>query len=135
MYLKVSPWKGDMRFGKKGKLSSRFIGPFEILERVGAVAYRLALPPSFSSIHDVFHISMLRKYVSDPTKVVRLEPIEIRSDLSYIEEPIQILDRKEQRLRSKVINQVKVLWRNHGVEEATWEPESDMRANYPHLFE
>jgi Retroviral aspartyl protease/RNase H-like domain found in reverse transcriptase/Reverse transcriptase (RNA-dependent DNA polymerase)/Integrase zinc binding domain/Retrotransposon gag protein/Zinc knuckle len=135
VYLKVSPWKGVMRFGKKGKLSPRFIGPFEILERVGAVAYRLALPPSFSSIHNVFHISMLRKCMTDPTKVVRLEPIEIRSDMSYIEEPVQILDRREHVLRSNVVNQVKVLWRNHGIEESTWEPESDMQANYPHLFE
>ncbi|KAL5537390.1 hypothetical protein UlMin_045543 [Ulmus minor] len=102
VFLKVAPMKGVMRFGKKGKLSPRYIGPFEILERIGKVAYKLALPPEL--------------------------------DLTYQEQPVQILDRKDKALRNKVIPLVKVLWRNHKVEEATWEREDEMRAKYPHLF-
>ena len=99
------------------------------------MAYRLALPPSMSRVHNVFHISMLRKYVKDPNHIIELEPDEIAEDLTYEEIPVKVLDKKEQILRSKVIPQVKVLWRNHDVEEMTWELESEMRAKYPHLFE
>ncbi|KAL5559110.1 hypothetical protein UlMin_035321 [Ulmus minor] len=120
--------------GKKGKLSPRYIGPFEILERVGKVAYRLALPQELSSVHNVFHVSMLKKYIPDPSHVLEHEPIEVHEDLSYEEQPVQILDKKEKTLRNKVIPLVKVLWRNHKVEEATWEREDDMRKRYPHLF-
>ncbi|KAM6553468.1 hypothetical protein CsatB_014230 [Cannabis sativa] len=126
--------KGIRRFGKKGKLSPRFIGPFEILEKVGQVAYRLALPPSLSAVHNVFHVSMLRKYVSDPMHVLSYEALELQPDLSYDEQPVQILDRKEKVLRTKTISLVKVLWRNSKVEEATWELETDMRAQHPELF-
>ncbi|KAM6587662.1 hypothetical protein CsatA_010267 [Cannabis sativa] len=126
--------KGIRRFGKKGKLSPRFIGPFEILEKVGQVAYRLALPPSLSAVHNVFHVSMLRKYVSDPMHVLSYETLELQPDLSYDEQPVQILDRKEKVLRTKTISLVKVLWRNSKVEEATWELETDMRAQHPELF-
>ncbi|KAL5565244.1 hypothetical protein UlMin_028408 [Ulmus minor] len=134
VFLKVAPMKGVMRFGKKGKLSPRYIGPFEILERIGKVAYKLALPPELAAVHNVFHVSMLRKYVSDPSHVLASEPIEVREDLTYQEQPVQILDRKDKALRNKVIPLVKVLWRNHKVEEATWEREDEMRAKYPHLF-
>ncbi|KAL5542066.1 hypothetical protein UlMin_009776 [Ulmus minor] len=120
--------------GKKGKLSPRYIGPFEILERIGKVAYKLALPSELAAVHNVFHVSMLRKYVSDPSHVLVSEPIEVREDLTYQEQPVQILDRKDKALRNKVIPLVKVLWRNHKVEEATWEREDEMRAKYPHLF-
>ncbi|KAL5568353.1 hypothetical protein UlMin_024928 [Ulmus minor] len=116
-----------------GKLSPRYIGPFEILERIGKVAYKLALPSELASVHNVFHVSMLRKYVSDPSHVLESEPIEVREDLTYQEQPVQILDRKYKALRNKVIPLVKVLWRNHKVEEATWEREDEMRAKYPHL--
>ncbi|KAL5553282.1 hypothetical protein UlMin_040683 [Ulmus minor] len=126
---------GVMRFGKKGKLSPRFIGPFEILERVGKVAYKLALPPELSSVHNVFHVSMLKKYVSGPSHVLEHEPIQVNEDLTYEEKPVQILDRKDKTLRNKVIPLVKVLWRNHKIEEATWEREDDMRINYPELFQ
>ncbi|KAM6563348.1 hypothetical protein CsatB_023346 [Cannabis sativa] len=126
--------KGIRRFGKKGKLSPRFIGPFEILEKVGQVAYRLALPPSLSAVHNVFHVSMLRKYVSDPMHVLSYETLELQPDLSYDEQPVQILDKKEKVLRTKTISLVKVLWRNSKVEEATWELEFDMRAQHPELF-
>ncbi|KAL5572223.1 hypothetical protein UlMin_021820 [Ulmus minor] len=107
---------------------------FLILERIGKVAYKLALPPELSSVHNVFHVSMLRRYVSDPSHVLENEPIEVHEDLTYEEQPVQILDRKDKTLRNKVISLVKVLWRNHMVEEATWEREDEMRTKYPHLF-
>ncbi|KAL0539815.1 hypothetical protein IC582_024036 [Cucumis melo] len=135
VFLKVAPMKGVLRFERKGKLSPRFVGPFEILERIGPVAYRLALPPSLSTVHDVFHVSMLRKYVPDPSHVVDYEPLEIDENLSYVEQPVEVLAREVKTLRNKEIPLVKVLWRNHRVEEATWEREDDMRSRYPELFE
>ncbi|KAL0561760.1 hypothetical protein IC582_002201 [Cucumis melo] len=135
VFLKVAPMKGVLRFERRGKLSPRFVGPFEILERIGPVAYRLALPPSLSAVHDVFHVSMLRKYVPDPSHVMDYEPLEIDENLSYVEQPVEILAREVKTLRNKQIPLVKVLWRNHRVEEATWEREDDMRSRYPELFE
>ncbi|KAL0561349.1 hypothetical protein IC582_001774 [Cucumis melo] len=135
VFLKVAPMRGVVRFERRGKLSPRFVGPFEILERIGPVAYRLALPPSLSTVHDVFHVSMLRKYVSDPSHVVDYEPLEIDENLSYVEQPVEVLAREVKTLRNKQIPLVKVLWRNHRVEEATWEREDDMRSRYPELFE
>ena len=134
VFLRVSPMRGVKRFGVKGKLSPRFIGPFEVLDRIGEVAYRLAMPPSLSAVHNVFHVSMLRKYVSDPSHVLSYENLELDEDLSYEEKPVQILDRKEKVLRTKTIALVKVLWRNSKSEEATWELESDMRDRFPELF-
>lgn len=110
VFLKVSPWKGLMRFGKKGKLSPRFIGPFEILKRIGAVAYELALPPNLQQVHNVFHVSMLRKYNADARHIVEYEQVNLQPDLSYVEQPVEITDRKEQVLRNKVVKLVKVLW-------------------------
>ncbi|KAA0036944.1 pol protein [Cucumis melo var. makuwa] len=135
VFLKVPPMKGVLRFEKKGKLCPRFVGPFEILEQIGPVAYRFALPPSFSAVHDVFHVSMLRRYVTDPMHVVDFEPLQISENLSYEEQPVEILAKEVKKLRSREISLVKVLWRNHGVEEATWEREEDMRAQYPELSE
>ncbi|TYK03209.1 pol protein [Cucumis melo var. makuwa] len=135
VFLKVAPMKGVLRFEKRGKLSPRFVGPFEILERIGPVAYRLALPPSLSTVNDVFHVSMLRKYVPDPSHVVDYEPLEIDENLSYTEQPVEVLARQVKMLRNREIPLVKVLWRNHRMEEATWEREDDMRSRYPELFE
>ncbi|KAL0559074.1 hypothetical protein IC582_003663 [Cucumis melo] len=135
VFLKVAPMRGVLRFERRGKLSPRFVGPFEILERIGPVTYRLVLPPSLSTVHDVFHVSMLRKYVPDPSHVVDYEPLEIDENLSYVEQPIEVLAREVKTLRNKEIPLVKVLWRNHRVEEATWEREDDMRSRYPELFE
>ncbi|KAL4028569.1 hypothetical protein IC575_011766 [Cucumis melo] len=135
VFLKVAPMRGVVRFERRGKLSPRFVGPFEILERIGPVAYRLALPPSLSTVHDVFHVSMLRKYVPDPSHVVDYEPLEIDENLSYTEQPVEVLAREVKTLRNKEIPLVKVLWRNHRVEEATWEREDDMKSRYPELFE
>ncbi|XP_073152852.1 uncharacterized protein [Henckelia pumila] len=95
VFLKVSPWKVVLRFGKKGKLSPRYIGSFEILDKVGARSYRVALPPNLEGIHDVFHVLMLRKYISNPSHVIRHEPIQWTPDLSYEEVPVQILDTQE----------------------------------------
>ncbi|XP_057985281.1 uncharacterized protein LOC131170230 [Hevea brasiliensis] len=134
VFLKVSQWKKVMRFGRKEKLSHRFIGPYEILERVGPLAYRLALPPELDRIHNVFHVSMLRRYRSDPSHVLPLESIEVSSDLTYDKEPVAILARETKQLRNKQIPPVKVLWRNHSRKEATWEREEDMRRQHPQLF-
>ncbi|KAB2632511.1 S ribonuclease [Pyrus ussuriensis x Pyrus communis] len=127
VFLKLSPWRGVVRFGKKGKLSPRYIGPYVVTERVGEVAYRLELPPELARVHNVFHVSMLRHYVADPSHVIPPQPLEINPDLTYDEEPVTIIDWKEKVLRSKTVNLVKVLWRNHSVEEATWETEDRMR--------
>ena len=129
VFLRLSPWKGVVCFRKRGKLSPRYI-----VERIGPVAYRLDLPEELSRVHNVLHISMLRKYISDPSHVLETLEIELRDDLSYEEQPVQILGREEKELRNKTISLVKVLWRNHLVEEATWEREDQMRSQYPHLF-
>ena len=134
VYLKVSPMKGVVRFGKRGKLGPRYIGPFRITKRVGPVAYELALPSELSHVHNVFHVSMLRKCIQSADQVIKHEPLDVQENLSYIEHPVQILDRRDQVLRNKTIPLVKVLWRNHRMEEATWEREDDMHAKYPHLF-
>ncbi|XP_070006001.1 uncharacterized protein [Nicotiana sylvestris] len=109
--LKVSPMKGIMTFGKKSKLSPRFIGPFEVLRRIGEVAYELALLPSVSSVHPMFHVSMLRKYIGDPSHVLDFSTVQLDDDLSYDVEPVVILERQVRKLRSKDIASVKVQWR------------------------
>ena len=126
--------KGVKRFGKKGKLSPHFIGPFDILDKAGVLAYRLALPPTLSGIHNVFHVSMLRKYVSDPTHVLDYEPLKLRDNLTYEESPIRIVDREEKQLWNKRILLVKIIWKNHAIEEATWEHGGEILAKYPYLF-
>ncbi|XP_070004044.1 uncharacterized protein [Nicotiana sylvestris] len=122
-----------MRFGKKGKLSLIFIGPFEILRRVGKAAYEFALPPSLVGVHPVFHVSMLRRHLGDLWHVLDLSSVQLDKDLSYIEEPVAILDRQVRKLKSKNIASVKVQWRGQLVEEATWEIEQDMRSRYPNI--
>ena len=134
VFLKVMPKRGVVRFGKRGKLSPKFIGPFEILERVGTVAYRLALPPSISGVHGVFHVSMLWKYTPDPTHVVNWGEIEVDTDGTFEEGPMCIMDSRELVLRRKTVRLVMVLWQHRGVEESTWEREDTMRATYPFLF-
>ena len=119
VFLKMSPWKGVLRFGKQGKLSPRYIRPYEIVSKVGPVAYKLKLPPELSRIHDTFHVSMLRKYILDPSHVLREQPLQLKENLTYEETPVQIVDHKEQVLRTKVIPLVKVLWMNHERETAT----------------
>ena len=104
VFLKISPTKGMMRFGKSGKLSPRYVGPFEILKRVVAVAYQLALPPTLTSAHDVFHVSMLKKYVSDASHKIDFKDLEIQEDMSYIEKPLKIFDTKVKVLRTKLFH-------------------------------
>ena len=115
-------------------MSPRFIGSYEVIEKVGLVAYRFALPSGLEKIHNVFHVSMLRRYRSDPSHVVSSETIKLRPDLTYEEEPVEILAREVKELRNKQIPLVKVLWRNHKTEEATWENEEAMRQQYSQLF-
>ena len=128
------PKRGVVRFGKHGKLSPRFIEPFEILEWVGTITYRLALPPSMSGVHEVLHVSMLRKYTLDPAHVVDWGQFEVDTDGSFKEGPVCILDSRDKVLRRKTVRLVRVLWRHYGVEEPTWEREDTMRATYPFLF-
>ena len=119
VFLRISLWKGALRFGKRGKSSPRYIGPYRIVERIGEVAYRLELSSDLERIHDVFHVSMLRKYIPDPPHVLTEQPVEIQENLKYEEDPVQILERRNQVLRNNTLILVKVLWRSHTVEEAT----------------
>ena len=128
------PKRGVVRFGNRGKLSSRFIWPFEILERVGTVAYRLALPPNMLGVHEVFHVSMLRKYTLDPSHVVDWEEIEVDMNETFEEGPVYIIDSRDQVLRRKTMRLVRVLWQHRGVKKSTWEREDTMLATYPFLF-
>ena len=128
------PKSGVVRFGKHGKLSPRFIRPFEILERIGTVAYRLALLPSMTGVHKVFHVSMLRKYTPDPAHVVDWGQIKVDTDGTFEKGLVCILDSRDQVLRRKTVRLVLVLWRHYGVDESTWEREDTMRATYPFLF-
>ena len=116
---------------KAKKLTPKFIGPYQILERIGKVAYRIALPPVLSLIHDVFHVSQLRKYTPDPSHVITPDDIQLRDNLSF---EIKIADRKMKRLRTKEIPLVKVIW-NEATRDATWELESKIRELYPGLFD
>ena len=135
VFLRVSPWRGIARFGKHGKLSPRYVGPYEILERIGPLAYRLALPRELSQVHDVFHVSMLRRYRSDPSHVIDVTDVEVSERVTYEEKPEEILEREVKRLRTKEIPMVKVKWSYHSPREATWEVEETMRKKYPKLFE
>ncbi|KAH0712365.1 hypothetical protein KY289_008324 [Solanum tuberosum] len=121
--------KGVMRFGKKGKLSPRYVGPYQILKRIGKVAYELDLPYELAPVHPVFHVSMLKKCIEDPVSIFPLEGLGVDESLSYEEVPVEILDRQVKRLRNKEIASVKVLWRNHLVKGATWEGEADMKSS------
>ena len=125
------PKRGVIRFGKRGKLSSRFIRLFEILERVGVVEYRLASPPSMSGVYEVFHVSILQKYIPDPAHVMDWGQIEVDTDGTFEEGLVFILDSHDQVFQCKIVRLVRVLWRHYGVEESTWECEDMMRATIP----
>nr|GEU98061.1 putative reverse transcriptase domain-containing protein [Tanacetum cinerariifolium] len=132
--LKVSPRKGVVRFGKRGKLSPRYVGPFEIVERVGPVAYRLRLPKELVGVHDTFHVSKLKKCLADVNLHVPLDEVNVDDKLRFVEETIEILDRGVKKLKRRWIPIVKVRWNSQRGPEFTWEQEDEMKHNYPHLF-
>jgi hypothetical protein len=135
VYLKVSPMRGVKRFSVKGKLSPRYVGPFKIMGRRGEVAYQLELPENLSGVHNVFHMSQLKKCLRVPKEQLPLEELDINGDLVYIEYPIKILEVAERITRIKIIRMCKVQWNRHPEDEATWEREEDLKSEYPHLFE
>ncbi|WVZ58215.1 hypothetical protein U9M48_008503 [Paspalum notatum var. saurae] len=130
VYLRVSQMKSVYRFGVKGKLALRYVGPFQIIERCGSVAYRLELPPHLAAVHDVFHVSQLRKCLRVPEEVVDTSQIWIEPYLTYEEKPIKVLDQKQRSTRRKTVNFYKVQWSNHSAKEATWETEEYLQTKY-----
>ncbi|GJX85651.1 putative reverse transcriptase domain-containing protein [Tanacetum coccineum] len=128
--FKVSPWKGVVRFGKKGKLAPRFVKPFEITERIGPVAYKLRLPEELNGVHDTFHVSNLKKCLADPALQVPLDEIQVDAKLNFVEEPVEILEREFKKLKQSRIAIVKVWWNSKRGPEFTWERKDQMRLNY-----
>jgi hypothetical protein len=134
VYLKVSPMRGTRRFKVKGKLAPRYVGPFMIVDRKGEVAYQLALPPQLSDVHDVFHVSQLKKCLRVPEEQLPMEEHDLGGDLTYSERMVEILDTTERVTRNKIIKMCKVQWSHHTEDKATWEHEEELRADYPELF-
>ncbi|GKC30101.1 hypothetical protein Tco_1037395 [Tanacetum coccineum] len=132
--LKVLPWKGVVSFGKKGKLSPRYVGPFEILERIGPVAYRLRLSEELSGVHDTFHVLNLKKCLADASLHVPLDEIKVDKTLRFVKEPVEIMDREIKSLKRSKISLVKVRWNSKRGPEFTWEREDYMKSKYPQLF-
>ncbi|GJY89631.1 putative reverse transcriptase domain-containing protein [Tanacetum coccineum] len=132
--LKVSPWKGDVRFGKRGKLSPHYIGPFRILARVGHVAYTLELPEELKGIHSTFHVSNLKKCLTKGDVVIPMDDIQLDDKLHMIEEPMEVVDKEVKRLKQSRIPIVKVRWNSQRGPEFTWEREDQIKKKYPHLF-
>jgi hypothetical protein len=134
VYVKVSPMRGIRRFNVRGKLAPRYIGPFKVLERKGEVAYRLELPPNLSGVHDVFHVSQLKKCLRVPEEQAPIEGLDVQEDLTYIKQPVKILETSKRVTRNKKIKMCRVQWSHHIEDEATWEQEDELRKTYPDLF-
>jgi hypothetical protein len=134
VYLKVSPMRGTRRFKVEGKLAPRYVGPFKIVDNKGEVAYQLELPPQLSDVHDVFHVSQLKKCLRVPEEQLQMEELDLGGDLAYSERPVKILDITERVTHSKVIKMCKVQWSHHTEDEAIWEHEEELRADYPELL-
>jgi hypothetical protein len=134
VYLKVPPMRGTCRFKVNGKLAPRYVGPFKIVDRKGEVAYQLELPPRLSDVHDVFHVSHLKKCLRVLEEQLPIEELDLGGDLTYSERPIKISDITERVTRNKVIKMCKVQWSHHTEDEATWEHEEELKADYPELF-
>jgi hypothetical protein len=134
VYLKVSPMRGLCHFKVRGKLTPRFIGPLKILEKRGELACQLELPPQLSDVHDVFHISQLKKCLRVPEEKLPMEYLNAKEDLSYQEYPVKILETSERVTRNKRVKMCKVQWRHHTEEEATWEREEELKAEFPSFF-
>jgi hypothetical protein len=134
VYLKVSLMKGVTRFGVKGKIAPRYIGPFLILERYGPVAYRLQLPETLSAVHNVFHVSQLKKYLRVPNRTIEITDVSLEPDLTYSEHPIQVLDQKDRITWRRTLKFYKVQWNQHSEDEATWETQDFFRKEFPWLF-
>ncbi|GKC01568.1 putative reverse transcriptase domain-containing protein [Tanacetum coccineum] len=132
--LKVSPWKGVVRFGKRGKLNPRYVGPFKVIERVGTVAYKLELPQQLSRVHNTFHVSNLKKCLSDESLVIPLEELRVDDKLHFVEEPVEVMDREIKQLKRSRIPIIKVRWNSKRGPEFTWEREDQFKQKYPHLF-
>ncbi|GJS87751.1 putative reverse transcriptase domain-containing protein [Tanacetum coccineum] len=132
--LKVSSWKGVIRFGKRGKLNPRYIRPFKILAKVGTIAYRLELPEQLSRVHSTFYVSNMKKCFSDEPLAIPLDEIQIDDKLNFIEELVEIMDREVKRLKQSRIPIVKVRWNSRRVLEFTWKREDQMKKKYPRLF-
>ncbi|GJT03761.1 hypothetical protein Tco_0838223 [Tanacetum coccineum] len=132
--LKVSPWKGVVRFGERGKLNPRYVGPFKVLEKVRSVAYKLELPHELSKIHNTFHVSNLKKCYPDEPLVVPLEGLHGDDKLRFMEEPVEIMDREVKWLKQSHIPIVKVQWNSRRGLEFTWERKNQFQKKYPHLF-
>jgi hypothetical protein len=134
VYLKVLPIRGVRRFGVNGKLAPRYVCPYKILAKHGEVAYQLSLPEDLSAMHDVFHVSQLKKCLRVPEEQLLVEGQEVQEDLTYIEKPMQILETGDRVTRRNTIRMCKVRWGHHSEEEAIWEREDDLTAKYPELF-
>ncbi|GJU99307.1 putative reverse transcriptase domain-containing protein [Tanacetum coccineum] len=132
--LKVSPWKGVVRFGKRGKLNPRYVGPFKVLKKIGSVAYKLELPQELSRVHNTFQVSNLKKCYSDKPLAVPLEGLHVDDKLQFVEEPVEIMEREIKRLKRSRIPLVKVRWNSRRGPEFTWEREDLFKKKYPHLF-